>query len=102
MSRFPGLLQRPYNFGSDLARIQFGLGWGSWCEYAASRLSASFYPEQVAHFEETFFAALDGLDDRVGAAMDAFSGDGDGWSASTLSRESTIAFSHLLHTSLDT
>jgi hypothetical protein len=75
----PGLLQRPYNFGSDLARIQFGLGWGSWCEYVATRLSASFYPEQVAHFEETFFTALDGLDDRVEAAMDAFKGDGDGW-----------------------
>lgn len=25
----PGLLQRPYEFGSDLARIQFGLGWGA-------------------------------------------------------------------------
>jgi hypothetical protein len=75
----PGLLQRPYNFGTDLARIQFGLGWGSWCEYAATRLSASFYPEQVAHFEETFFAALEGLDDRVEAAMDAFQDDNDGW-----------------------
>src|SRR5712671_2256320 len=32
----PGLLQRPYNFGSELARIQFGLGWRSWCEYAAT------------------------------------------------------------------
>jgi hypothetical protein len=74
----PGLLQRPYDFGSDLARIQFGLGWGSWCEYAATRLSASFYPEQVAHFEETFFTALEGLDDRVEAAIDAFRDD-DGW-----------------------
>jgi hypothetical protein len=75
----PGLLQRPYNFGSELARIKFGLGWGSWCEYAASRLSASFYPQQVVHFEETFFAALDGLDNRVEAAMDAFRDDNDGW-----------------------
>jgi hypothetical protein len=75
----PGLLQRPYDFGSDLARIQFGLSWGSWCEYAATRLSASFYPEQVAHFEETFFAALEGLDDRVEAAVDAFRDDNDGW-----------------------
>jgi len=75
----PGLLQRPYDFGGELPRIKFGLGWGSWCEYAATRLSASFYPEQVAHFEETFFAALDGLDDRVDAAMDTFRDDGDGW-----------------------
>lgn len=47
--------------------------------YAASRLSASFYPEQVVHFEETFFAALDSLDHRVDAAMDTFRKDGDGW-----------------------
>lgn len=75
----PGLLQRPYDFGSELARIKFSLGWDSWCEYAATRLSASFYPEQVVQFEETFFAALDGLDERVDVAMDAFREDGDGW-----------------------
>lgn len=78
-SAIPGLLQRPYNFGTGLARIRFGLGWGSWCEYAATRLSASFYSEQVVHFEETFFAALEGIDDRVEAAMDVFRDDNDGW-----------------------
>ena len=41
--------------------------------------SASFYPAQVVHFEETFFAALDGLDDRVEAAIDRFRNDNDGW-----------------------
>lgn len=75
----PGLLQRPYDFGSELARIKFSLSWNSWSEYAATMLSASFYPAQVVHFEETFFAALDGLDDRVQAAMDVFRDDNDGW-----------------------
>ncbi len=75
----PGLLQRPYDFGNELARSKFSLGWGSWGEYAATRLSASFYPEQIVHFEETFFAALEGLDERIDAAMDAFWYDGDGW-----------------------
>lgn len=74
---FPGVFLSPPNFKTGLSRYVFQIGHGCWSEYAASRLSADFVPEQVVHFEETFFTVLENIEQRTEAIEHAFKDDGD-------------------------
>jgi hypothetical protein len=74
----PNMILTKHDFGNELNKIHWELGEGCWSEYAASRLSADYYPGQVAHYEETFMATLEGLDDRADAIMDKFADDQQG------------------------
>ncbi|MFK4657046.1 hypothetical protein ABIF97_006980 [Bradyrhizobium japonicum] len=74
----PNVLLTQHYFGNELNKIRWELGENCWCEYAASRLSAEYYPGQVVHYEETFMATLEGLDERADAIMDKFLDDKEG------------------------
>jgi hypothetical protein len=74
----PNVLLTQHNFGDELNKTRFELGDGCWSEYAASRLSAEYCPGQVVHFEETFMATLEGMDERTAAIMDKFASDSQG------------------------
>ena len=74
---FPGVFLAPPNFPDGLSRHVFQMGNGCWCEYAASRLSADFVPEQVVHFEETFFTVFKDINQRTAALTEKFEDDGD-------------------------
>lgn len=74
----PNVLLTKHDFGSEYNKRRFELGDGCWSEYAASRLSAEYYLGQVAHYEETFLATLEGFEDRTAAIMQKFSDDNDG------------------------
>jgi hypothetical protein len=74
---FPGVFLSPPNFKTGLSRYVFEMGHSCWSEYVASRLSADFVPEQVVHFEETFFTVFENVEQRTDAIEDAFEADGD-------------------------
>jgi hypothetical protein len=84
----PSLLLTLHDFGDELSKTRYELGDGCWSEYAASRLSAEYYPGQVAHFEEVLLATQEGLDDRTAAIMAKFAEDNDGvWCFKSLCQE---------------
>ena len=74
----PNFLLTQYDFGDELTKARYELGDGCWSEYAASRLSATFFVGQVAYYEETFVTTLEGLEQRTAAIMATFKADNEG------------------------
>jgi hypothetical protein len=74
----PGILLTPPDFKNAMEQYQVQMAYGCCSEYAASRLSAGFWPEQVANFEEVFFTVLEGIEQRTEALVNAFDADNDG------------------------